>query len=65
MFRALVAHPQDALHKRYLVYGVRVISVDFGTITVILCTKGISYIACVCQLVVARLQFHCKRATVS
>jgi hypothetical protein len=27
MFRALVAHPQEGLHKRHLVYCVRVMSV--------------------------------------
>jgi hypothetical protein len=27
MFRALLVHPQEALHKRHLVYCVRVISV--------------------------------------
>jgi hypothetical protein len=27
MFRALLAHPQEALHKRHLVYCVRVVSV--------------------------------------
>jgi hypothetical protein len=27
MFRALLAHPQEALHKRHLVYCVRVMSV--------------------------------------
>jgi hypothetical protein len=27
MFRALLAHPQDLLHKRQLVYCVRVMSV--------------------------------------
>jgi hypothetical protein len=27
MFRALLAHPQEALHKRYLIYCVRVMSV--------------------------------------
>jgi hypothetical protein len=27
MFRALLAHPQDALHKRHLVYCVRVMTV--------------------------------------
>jgi hypothetical protein len=31
MFRALLAHPQEALHKRHLVYCVRVMSVGFGT----------------------------------
>jgi hypothetical protein len=27
MFRALLAHPQEALHKQHLVYWVRVMSV--------------------------------------
>jgi hypothetical protein len=27
MFRALLAHPQEALHKRLLVYCVRIMSV--------------------------------------
>jgi hypothetical protein len=27
MFRALLAHLQEALHKQHLVYGVRIISV--------------------------------------
>jgi hypothetical protein len=27
MFRALLAHPQEALHKRHVVYCVRVMSV--------------------------------------
>jgi hypothetical protein len=26
MFRALLAHPQEAIHKRHLVYSVRVVS---------------------------------------
>jgi hypothetical protein len=34
MFRALLAHPQDALHKRQLVYCVRVMSVGCAMITV-------------------------------
>jgi hypothetical protein len=29
MFRALLAHPQEALHKQQLVYCVRVMSVGF------------------------------------
>jgi hypothetical protein len=29
-FRALLAHPQEALHKRHLVYCVRVMSVGFA-----------------------------------
>jgi hypothetical protein len=28
MFRALITHPQEALHKRYLVYCVRIMSVS-------------------------------------
>jgi hypothetical protein len=34
MFRALLAHPQEVLHKRHLVYCVRVISVGCGTVAV-------------------------------
>jgi hypothetical protein len=34
MFRALLAHPQEALHKRHLVYCVRKMSVDCGTVAV-------------------------------
>jgi hypothetical protein len=29
MFRASLAHPQEALHKRYLVYYVRFMSVGY------------------------------------
>jgi hypothetical protein len=32
MFQALLAHPQEALHKRHLVYCVRVMSVGCATI---------------------------------
>jgi hypothetical protein len=34
MFRALLAHPQKALLKRQLVYGVHIMSFDCGTISV-------------------------------
>jgi hypothetical protein len=34
MFRALLAHPQEVLHKRHLVYSVRVMSVGCETATV-------------------------------
>jgi hypothetical protein len=34
MFRALLAHPQEAPHKRHLVYCVRVMSVGCATIAV-------------------------------
>jgi hypothetical protein len=29
MFRALLAHPQEAIHKRHLVYCVRLITVGY------------------------------------
>jgi hypothetical protein len=31
MFRALLAHPQEALRKRHLVYCVRIMSVGCAT----------------------------------
>jgi hypothetical protein len=34
MFRALLDHPQEAIHKRYLVYCVRIMSVGCATIAV-------------------------------
>jgi hypothetical protein len=34
MFRALLAHPQEAIHKRHLVYCVRVMSVGCTRIEV-------------------------------
>jgi hypothetical protein len=34
MFRALLAHPQEVLHKRHLVYCLHVMSVDCVTIAV-------------------------------
>jgi hypothetical protein len=34
MFRALLAHPQEALHKLHLVYCVRIMSVGCGTVAV-------------------------------
>jgi hypothetical protein len=34
MFRALLAHPQEAPHKRHLVYCVRVVSVGFTRVKV-------------------------------
>jgi hypothetical protein len=34
MFRALLAHPQEVLHKRHLVYCVRIMSVGCATINV-------------------------------
>jgi hypothetical protein len=34
MFRALLAHPQEVLLKRHLVYFVRIMSVGCGTVAV-------------------------------
>jgi hypothetical protein len=34
MFRALLAHPQEASHRRHLVYCVRIMSVGCGTVAV-------------------------------
>jgi hypothetical protein len=34
MFRALLAHPQEALHKLNLVHCVRIISVGCGTVAI-------------------------------
>jgi hypothetical protein len=36
MFRALLAYPQEALHKRHLVYCTRIMSVGGGTVAVFL-----------------------------
>jgi hypothetical protein len=34
MFRALLVHPQEELHKRHLVYCVCIMSVGCGTVAV-------------------------------
>jgi hypothetical protein len=34
IFRELLAHPQEALYKRHLVYWVRITSVGCGTVAV-------------------------------
>jgi hypothetical protein len=34
MFRALFSHPQKALHKRHLVYSLRIMSVGCATVAV-------------------------------
>jgi hypothetical protein len=46
MFRALFAHPQEALDKRHLVYCVRIISVDCGTVAVQLKPCNILNVVC-------------------
>jgi hypothetical protein len=43
MFRALLAHPQEALHKRHLVYCVSVMSVGctmIGVVSSITCSSS-------------------------
>jgi hypothetical protein len=49
MFRALLAHPQETLHKRHLVYCVRVMSVGCGTVAVSLTlyARNIPNVICV------------------
>jgi hypothetical protein len=34
VFRALLAHPQEALHKRHLVYCMRIMSVGCSTLAI-------------------------------
>jgi hypothetical protein len=45
MFRALLAHPQEALHKRDLVYCLRIMSVGCGTVAVKLCHSQLTLYA--------------------
>jgi hypothetical protein len=40
MYRALLAHPQEALQKEQFVYCVRIISVGCGTVAVSLMMHG-------------------------
>jgi hypothetical protein len=47
MFRALLAHLQEALHQRHLVYCVRVMSVGCTRIGVPLYARNIPSAACV------------------
>jgi hypothetical protein len=44
MFRALLAHPQEALHKRHLVHCVRVMSVGCTRdgVEVVLCERALT-----------------------
>jgi hypothetical protein len=58
MFRALVAHPQEALQKINLVYCMRIMSVGLGTVAAlqpchsqqILCARSIPSALCVVPL---------------
>jgi hypothetical protein len=43
MCRALLSHPQNSLHKRHVVYCVRIMSVDCGTVAV---SRNIPNTAC-------------------
>jgi hypothetical protein len=68
MFRALLADPQEALHKRHLVYCVRVMSVGCTRVGVELLrrryTNGTWYIACVlCQLAAPGLEWNSSGGT--
>jgi hypothetical protein len=46
MFRTLLAHPQEALHKRHLVYCVRIMSAGCATIAVSLYARNIPSAVC-------------------
>jgi hypothetical protein len=46
MFRSLVAHPQQVLHKRHLVYFVLIMSVGCGTVAVTLKARNIPSAVC-------------------
>jgi hypothetical protein len=46
MFRALIAHLQEAQLKWHLVYCVRIVSVAFNRIGAPRCKNGTWYIAC-------------------
>jgi hypothetical protein len=76
MFRAVLAHPQEALNKRHLVYCVRVMSVGCTRIETSTCfehylfilrrrlTRGTWYIACVlCQVAAPGLKCRLFRAS--
>jgi hypothetical protein len=47
MFRKLVVHPQEGLHKRHLIYWVRIMSVGCVTATVTLYARNIPNAVCV------------------
>jgi hypothetical protein len=49
MFRALLAHPQEALHNRHLVYCVRIMSVGCATIAVSLTLYACNTPSAVCE----------------
>jgi hypothetical protein len=46
MFRALLAHPQEVLNKRHLVYCVRIMLVGCGMVAVSLQTTATQYTKC-------------------
>jgi hypothetical protein len=48
MFRALLAHPQEALHKGHLVHCLRTISVSCGTVAIF--TVAVSLQPCHSQM---------------
>jgi hypothetical protein len=59
MFRALLAYPQEALHKRHLVYCMCVISVGCIRIKVPYCVRVISV---GCTRIAVELQSWCSHA---
>jgi hypothetical protein len=73
MFQALLAHPQEVLHKWHLVYCVRIMSVGCGTVAVhvssITCSSsgGATQMAfgILCAYNVSWLWHGCSEAAVS
>jgi hypothetical protein len=53
MFRALLVHPQEALHKRHLVHCVRIMSVGCGTVAVTALVYGVRIMSVGCGTVAA------------
>jgi hypothetical protein len=58
MFRALLAHPQEALHKRYLVYCVRVMSAGCTRIEVEHSNAGAANMHITCTIAVSLQSWH-------
>jgi hypothetical protein len=65
MFRALLAHPQEAIHKRHLVYCMRITSVGCGTVAVSLhpCHSQLTLYASNIPSVACLSPLECNRAT--
>jgi hypothetical protein len=75
MFRALLAHPQEMLHKRHLVHCVRIMSVGCATIAVYIyiyihiyiykhaCHIGLNFNCTHCFVSIIKLECHAQGKT--